>query len=228
MRQGGFVGRDSVDVPSRQAVFAMPSPVHFPSLLPASSLRPEAPAELSHHPALTVPAPYTPPRWEVPDFPPIRAGGRGGRRLLRRTVRRRRGPIAVALVLASAALLVTGANSAAPRPVAAAPPGQAAPAPPHRPREVVVRAPVRIADAAAVRLLRPGDRVDVLAAARVVAAGAKVVDVPADADEPSALGARDGVGSAATGALVVLSVPRRIAAALSGAAASSPLAVALC
>ncbi|SEN09475.1 hypothetical protein [Actinacidiphila rubida] len=94
-----------------------------------------------------------------------------------------------------------------------------------------MRAPVRIADAGAVRLLRPGSCVDVLAAFRVVASGARVVDVPADPDPDlaSALTAgRDGVGSGTGGALVVLSVPRGVAAAISGAAASSPLAVTLC
>lgn len=93
----------------------------------------------------------------------------------------------------------------------------------------MVRAPVRIADAAAAGLVRPGDRVDVLAAARVVARGAPVVAVPS-----SPLGAQDDLAAAGVegggiggGALIVLSVPRATAAALSGAAASSPLAVAL-
>jgi hypothetical protein len=95
---------------------------------------------------------------------------------------------------------------------------------------------VRIADAAAVRLLRPGDCVDVLAAAHVVAAAATVLDIPDEPDPhadapaytegalPSAVADVPGSG----GALVVLSVPRHVAAALSGASASSPLAVALC
>ncbi|NUS89273.1 MAG: hypothetical protein HOY75_42895, partial [Streptomyces sp.] len=94
------------------------------------------------------------------------------------------------------------------------------------------------------RLLRPGDRVDVLAApgsdqargpatAHVVARGARVTDVPrpgrvAAADvETGDLGATGG-GAAAGGALVVLAVPRPTAAALAGAAATSRLAVALC
>ncbi|MYV70424.1 hypothetical protein GT043_31685 [Streptomyces sp. SID2131] len=88
-------------------------------------------------------------------------------------------------------------------------------------------APVRIADAATVRLLRPGDRVDVIAApqglpggegeARVVAAGARVAEVPrADGDQQDA------------GALVVLSVPRATAAVLAGAGVTSRLAVTLC
>jgi hypothetical protein len=86
----------------------------------------------------------------------------------------------------------------------------------------VVRAPVRIADAAAVRLLRPGDRVDVLAGARVVARSAPVVGVP---DAAAAGTGADGDGD---GALIVLAVSRPTAAALSGAAVSSPLGVALC
>ncbi|MET4662234.1 Flp pilus assembly protein CpaB [Streptomyces sp. PvP037] len=83
---------------------------------------------------------------------------------------------------------------------------------------------MRIADAAAVRLLRPGDRVDVIAAgeavsgggARVVARGARVTEVP----EPV-----DGAGD--EGALVVLSVPRATAADLAGAGVSARLAVTL-
>ncbi|GGY93895.1 hypothetical protein GCM10010365_10680 [Streptomyces poonensis] len=86
-----------------------------------------------------------------------------------------------------------------------------------------VSAPVRIADAATVRLLRPGDRVDVIAAedspaagghARVVARGARVTQVPA-------------ASSAETGALIVLSVPRATAARLAGAGATARLAVTL-
>jgi hypothetical protein len=92
----------------------------------------------------------------------------------------------------------------------------------------VVSAPVRIADAATVRLLRRGDRVDVIAAAdsptvgegpaaKVVAAGARVVDVPGP-----------GEFSPEAGALVVLSVPRSVATQLAGAGATSRLAVTLC
>ncbi|WP_333768570.1 hypothetical protein [Streptomyces sp. IBSBF 2435] len=100
----------------------------------------------------------------------------------------------------------------------------------------LVRAPVRIADAAAVRLLRPGDRVDILAATRVVASAVPVVAIPEQPDSPSAPASPEDnvLPSAAAdaggtdGALVVLAVPRRVAAALSGAAVSSPLAVALC
>jgi Flp pilus assembly protein CpaB len=88
----------------------------------------------------------------------------------------------------------------------------------------MVTAPVRIADGATVRLLRPGDRVDVVAAeqsgagdAQVVARGARVTKVPESSDSVS-----EG------GALVVLSVPRRTAARLAGAGVTSRLAVTLC
>jgi hypothetical protein len=88
-----------------------------------------------------------------------------------------------------------------------------------------VSAPVRIADAGTVRLLRVGDRVDVIAAeesaaggaARVVARGARVTNVP----EP--LEVADGGG-----ALVVLSVPRSTATRLAGASATARLAVTVC
>ena len=108
----------------------------------------------------------------------------------------------------------------------------------------LVAAPVRIADAEAVRLLRPGDRVDVLAApvsrgptglsadlggerpagpARVVARRARVAEVPARAE-----GAPPAAGPAASGegALLVLSVTPETAAELAGAAVGSRLAVA--
>ncbi|MCM2390028.1 hypothetical protein [Streptomyces albipurpureus] len=93
----------------------------------------------------------------------------------------------------------------------------------------MVSAPIRIADGETVRLLRPGDRVDVIAApasttpggalpdATVVAAGARVTEVPKAVD-----GAHEG------GALVVVSVPRTIAAELAGASATSRLAVTVC
>jgi Flp pilus assembly protein CpaB len=89
----------------------------------------------------------------------------------------------------------------------------------------VVTAPVRISDAATVRLLRPGDRVDVIAAedpsagggARVLARGVRVAGVP----EPLE-------GGAESGALVVLSVPRATATRLVGASATARLAVTLC
>ncbi len=117
-----------------------------------------------------------------------------------------------------------------------------APPPPASPDEegggATVDAPVRIPDAETVRLLRPGDRVDVLAApadppaggpadgpadsARTIARNVRVAAVPEAASGPEAgPGGREG-------ALVVLSVPRPTAARLAGAAAHSVLAVTLC
>jgi hypothetical protein len=131
--------------------------------------------------------------------------------------------------MAAAVFAVSSARGAAPRGSSAPPRGPAPAAKQYRPQETVVRAPVRIADAAVARLVHPGSRVDVLAAGKVVAAGAPVVSVPADPDAglTSVAGiARGDAGQ--VGALIVVSVPRRTAAALSGAAASSPLAVALC
>ncbi|MGW5851357.1 hypothetical protein ACWFQ8_26015 [Streptomyces sp. NPDC055254] len=150
----------------------------------------------------------------MPQFPPLRVG-RGGDRL-RRAVRRRRRAGAAGLAVVAAALAVGGTEAQASR--GAAPPVA------KRPPAVVrlVSAPVRIADAATVRLLRPGDRVDVVAAERsgphrVVAAGALVAEVPVSEKE---------VGDG--GALVVLSVPRDTARALVGAGTTARLAVTLC
>ncbi len=83
-----------------------------------------------------------------------------------------------------------------------------------------VAVPVRLADAATVRLLRAGDAVDVLAAdstpgsatAATIAAGAPVLAVPAD----------DG---GFEGALVVVAAPAATAARLAAAAVSSRLSV---
>ncbi|KUJ70173.1 hypothetical protein ACZ90_07200 [Streptomyces albus subsp. albus] len=118
-------------------------------------------------------------------------------------------------------------------------PGSSAAArvPPAAHRAETVSAPVRIADAASVRLLHPGDRVDVLAAAdtdtgtgtgsgaetapkaRVVARAARVARLP----EPSGAASGD-----TDGALIVLTVPRPTATALIGASVSARLAVTLC
>ncbi|MEU1617530.1 RcpC/CpaB family pilus assembly protein [Streptomyces sp. NPDC005722] len=131
---------------------------------------------------------------------------------------------AAGLAMAAAAL-AAAAPRTEPQP---RPPGREDAAPAAAATRDMVRAPVRIADAAAAGLVRPGDRVDVLAAARVVARGAPVLAVPSPAPGSQGLPATgsDGGGSG-DGALIVLSVPRATAAALSGAAASSPLAVAL-
>ncbi|MFJ5560894.1 hypothetical protein ACIQCD_26665 [Streptomyces sp. NPDC093250] len=172
----------------------------------------------------------------MPHFAPVRV--RGGLPLPGRLVRHRRRAVAVGLAVTAAALVAAGPRDAdrsrghpgypghpggpqAAR-AASASPGER----PVRPRHAgtTVTAPVRIADAATVRLLRPGDRVDVIAAgetvsggeARVVARGARVTEVP---------GPPDGAGDA--GALVVLSVPRDTAARLAGASATGRLAVTL-
>lgn len=90
----------------------------------------------------------------------------------------------------------------------------------------IVSAPIRIADAATVRLLRPGDRIDVVASrtktgsARIVARSVRVAQVPKSGDTVS--------GDGADGALIVVAVPRRTATALTGATAESRLAVTLC
>ncbi|MFJ7077634.1 hypothetical protein [Streptomyces sp. NPDC098781] len=164
------------------------------------------------------PGPDAPATCEVPHFAPVRV--RGGRYRPRRLVRHRRRAVAAGLAVTAAALVAAGpreADRARGHPVAE----------PVRQHRVVERvsAPVRIADGAAVRLLRPGDRVDVIAAeetatggdAHVVARGARVTKVPEPLDV-----------AADSGALVVLSVPRATATRLAGASATARLAVTLC
>ncbi|MFF8832531.1 hypothetical protein [Streptomyces sp. NPDC015131] len=176
-------------------------------------------------PPLPVVATAVPEACGVPPFAPLRVGR--GRHRLRRTVRRRRHAVAAGLAMTAAALAASAAGSRAPAGVDEPRAGTA----PHREREPVemVSAPVRIADAATVRLLRPGDRVDVIASpvapvdgradARVLARGARVAEVPR---------ATGGEGPDGGGALVVLSVPRATATVLAGAGAASRLAVTLC
>jgi hypothetical protein len=189
--------------------FPSPSPAPFPSSGP---LPPGADA---------------PPTCEVPHFAPVRV--RGGRYALQRLVRHRRRAVAIGLAVTAAALVAAGprdAERARGHPVAD----------PVREKRAVhlVRAPVRIADGATVRLLRPGDRVDVIAAeetatggdARVVARGARVTKVPEALEASEALEAPDGASEG--GALVVLSVPRATAADLAGASTTARLAVTLC
>ncbi|MFG2329457.1 RcpC/CpaB family pilus assembly protein [Streptomyces sp. NPDC048604] len=168
--------------------------------------------------------PHVPAPGTVPQFPPVRV--RGGRRRLPRTPRRGRRTPAAILATAAAALAATGTVSTV---SAESPADRAALAREKRkpPAVRLVSAPVRIADAATVRLLRPGDRVDVIAAAnsptgeetdaRVIATSARVAGVP-----------RAGETRPDGGALVVLSVPRSTATALAGASATSRLAVTLC
>jgi hypothetical protein len=205
----------------------------------AVSVMPSSPIPYSAPPS---PEPYTPPRCAVPDFPPIRAGGR--RQFLHRPARGHwRRSLAFGLALTAAALATSTAHGAGPHHATAAPRGPASTSATRDPAhtstvpathgvaDTLVRAPVRIADAAAAGLLRPGDRIDVLAGSRVVAASAAVVAVPDRSEAPSA-GGESVVSEAGSGggggALVVLAVSRRTAAALSGAAVSSPLAVTLC
>ncbi|MEV4444780.1 hypothetical protein [Streptomyces mirabilis] len=175
-----------------------------------------------------------PPIREVPQFAPVHV--RGGRYGLRRLTRHKRRAVAAGLAVTAAALVAAGPGDAgrarghptATRPsTSASSPMSSSPSAPSatgsvRERGAVetVAAPVRIADAATVRLLRPGDRVDVIAAdgggeGRVVAAGARVAAVPDFA-------------ATETGALVVLSVPRATAARLAGAGTTARLAVTLC
>ncbi|KUM71958.1 hypothetical protein [Streptomyces curacoi] len=155
---------------------------------------------------------------EVPHFAPVRV--RSGRYHLHRLVRHRRRAVAAGLAVTAAALVAAGPREddrARGHPVAE-------PVRQHRAVERVL-APVRIADGATVRLLRPGDRVDVIAAeetatggdAQVVARGARVAKVPEPLES-----------AAESGALVVLSVPRATAARLAGASATARLAVTLC
>ncbi|MFF1747516.1 CpaB family protein [Streptomyces mirabilis] len=174
-----------------------------------------------------------PPIREVPQFAPVHV--RGGRYGLRRLTRHKRRAVAAGLAVTAAALVAAGPGdagrarghpTAAPPSASASSPMSSSPSSPSATASVrergaveTVAAPVRIADAATVRLLRPGDRVDVIAAdgggeGRVVAAGARVADVPDFA-------------ATETGALVVLSVPRATAARLAGAGTTARLAVTL-
>ncbi|MGW0766597.1 hypothetical protein [Streptomyces sp. NPDC002676] len=190
-----------------------------PTTASASSL--SAPSPLRIPRPLGTDAPAT---REVPQFAPVRV--RGGRYQLQRLVRQRRRAVAAGLAVTAAALVAAGPRTAAEPHHAERARGRPAAEPPRRhPAADVVTAPVRIADAATVRLLRPGDRVDVIAAedpqtgggARVLARGVRVTKLP----EPLE-------GAAESGALVVLSVPRATAARLVGASATARLAVTLC
>ncbi|WP_344326607.1 RcpC/CpaB family pilus assembly protein [Streptomyces macrosporus] len=190
----------------------------------------------------------------MPDFEPVRTGRPGPLGSLRGA-----GPRVVAVCLAVAAVAAmawgppgeSGGDHASPTARSAAgrtdapPPAPPPPSPlrerssPPREDAVTVEAPVRIPDAAVVRLLRPGDRVDVLATApadehsadtrtgraRIVARNVRVAAVPGPDGEA---GSPDGAHGEEAGALVVFSVPRPTALRLAGAAAHSRLAVTLC
>lgn len=199
---------------------------------PLSALPPFASPSAPRPPGADVPG-----SCEVPQFAPVRV--RGGRYQLRRLVSSRRRALALGLAVTAAALVAAGPGDSdrarghpgeGPRAHAHSPTGT-----PVRRRAAVetVKAPVRIADAATVRLLRPGDRVDVIAAeqtaaggeAHVVARRALVTKVPEPLD--GTLAAADPTGAVDGGALVVLSVPRSTAARLAGASATARLTVTL-
>ncbi|UZK58552.1 hypothetical protein NEH16_18425 [Streptomyces drozdowiczii] len=166
-----------------------------------------------------------PPPCGVPAFPPLRVRVGAGQRL-RRAMWRQRRSMAAGLALTAAALAVSGlagdGDGGHGGDTARAASRERA-SPPVR----LVSAPVRIADAETVRLLRPGDRVDVVASggpgaaaeeARVVARGARVERVPS----------AEAGGLSGEGALIVLAVPRATAAGLAGAGISGGFAVVLC
>ncbi|WP_416985854.1 RcpC/CpaB family pilus assembly protein [Streptomyces sp. T028] len=210
---------------------------------------PSAPSHSYSAPSHSFPAPShpVPPSCDVPQFAPVRV--KGGWCPLLRLVRNRQRAVALGLAVTAVALVAAGpvgpgdsdlaptrghpdgaarsrtharAHSAAGEPVRRRPASGPA----------KVTAPVRIADAATVRLLRPGDRVDVIAVpapgptaaggeARVVARGVRVTKVPEPRD--SSMDAGDGGSDG--GALVVLSVSRSTATRMAGASASALLAV---
>lgn len=177
--------------------------------------------------AVRPPGVEAPATREVPRFPPVRV--RGGRCRPPRLARHRGRAVAAGLAVTAAALVAAGPRAAEQtraHPLSASPPSAASP---HTSADALARerhgvetvaAPVRIADAATVRLLRPGDRVDVVASdgggrGRLIATGARVSAVPDAA-------------TTETGALVVLSVPRPTAVRLAGAGTAARLAVTLC
>nr|WP_239694963.1 RcpC/CpaB family pilus assembly protein [Streptomyces sp. DvalAA-19] len=175
---------------------------------------------------------------------------------MRRMLRRRRRTLATGLALAGAALATTGGLGSAGSGVGAPEAATSDTASPStgvsgmpvpgaagsgaasatavgagHPSARLVSAPVRIADSATVRLLRPGDRVDVIAVgeagddARLVARDVRVARVPGGAADGGPA-SEDG-GPASEGALVMLSVERSTATALLGAGAAGRLAVAV-
>lgn len=198
--------------------------------MPSYGLSSGSPQSSASSPSASPPPPApVPPPGGVPPFPPLRVRG-GSAQRLRRAVWRQRRAMAAGLALTAAALAASGLGGSGAEGRVGAGHGTAgsagAGAVPHRapPPVRLVSAPVRIADAAAVRLLRPGDRVDVIASegagggSRVLAKGARVAQVPPASAE----------GSTEYGALIVLSVPRATAATLAGAGISAGFAVILC
>jgi hypothetical protein len=153
-------------------------------------------------------------------------------------VRRRGRALAASLAVTAAALAIAVPRGGEGRAEASADAGEARTGPERsdRPEDPgdpaapggggLVATAVRIADPGAVRLLKPGDEVDVLAApppgdgerpapARVIAHRARVAEVPTHSST-----------SGPPGALLVLTVPPATAADLAGAAATGGLAVA--
>lgn len=207
----------------------------------ASSLSSASSPSPTSFPPLPSPSPAPAP-CGVPAFEPLRVRGGGGHRL-RRALWRQRRALAAGLALTAAALAATGlgggSTGAGGDAAYGAGAGGTAGAAPERARRParLVSAPVRIADAGTVRLLRPGDHVDVITAgearggtgtgARVLAKGARVAEVPHTAADGAA-GFEGSDGSTQDGALIVLAVPRETATALAGAGISSQLAVTLC
>jgi hypothetical protein len=205
----------------------------------------------SHHSVSAPPPPgcagsTVPPRCAVADFPPVFAGRGRGTPRLRRVLHSRRRLLAAGLAVAATGATVTAAR-VAPSGAAAHPAASPSTAARRSAAEArgrsgrTVSAPVRIADPAVVELLRPGDRVDVIAAAgspggsgpgeaKVLARGALVERVPESAPARDA-GHRPepGLGPADSraGALIVLRVSRSTATELAGSSAASPLAVTL-
>lgn len=199
--------------------------IHMSVPPPSSPSFPSAPA---FPPPLRVPRPLgtdAPATCVVPHFDPVRVRGAGQR--LGHLLRHRRRAVAAGLAVTAAALVAAGPRAATDPPRAERPRKHPVtrPARPHAPPVDMVSAPVRIADAATVRLLRPGDRVDVVAAgdpatggqARVIVRGVRVTELPEPVE-----------GTSQSGALVVLSVPHAAAARLVGASATARLAVTLC
>ncbi|MFD4539900.1 RcpC/CpaB family pilus assembly protein [Streptomyces bauhiniae] len=192
-------------------------------------------------PAFRLPRPLgtdAPATREVPFFPPLRVRGGGGP--AGRLARYRGRAVAAGLAVTAAALVAAGPRSpGGGTPSAERPRGHPAAGPVRgRGPGELVRAPVRIADAATVRLLRPGDRVDVVAAeersasggggsARVLARGARVVRLPEPPGPSADRAAGAGEGSVTEGALIVLAVPRATAARLVGANPMARLGVTL-
>ncbi len=197
----------------------LPSPVSSPAV-------PGPPSPVSSPAVPGLPA-SAPPPCGVPAFDPLRVDASIAVRL-RRALWRQRRTMAAGLALTAAALAAMGPGGGGGTAGFTARGGgtgtaDAAPERVHRPAQLV-SAPVRIADVGTARLLRPGSRVDVVAAgedgtgSRVLAKGALVADVPQAPAE----------GRSEEGALIVLSVPRSTAASLAGAGISARLAVVLC